>query len=247
MSTTNRPVSPLGRALALTGVLAMCLATAACNTTRGEPTVTGSVPTDGFRTRHPIVVEEGEETFDVPIAAHSAGLSSHMLVTIESFGREAREQGASGITMMVPAASRNEAAAYRATREITVALGRAGFAPHAVSKVPYATEGPEDAAPIRLSYPRIVARVPHRCGRWPDQVVGSPDNSDYWNFGCATQANIAAEVAEPTDLVSPAPAGRADATRRAAVVQAYRKGDKTRSEFKLPNTSASQVGNSGGE
>jgi len=247
MSTTIRPVFRLRRALALAGTLVLTLATAACNTTRYEPTVTGSVPTDGFRTRHPIVVEQGEETFDVPVGSHSAGLPRHLLTAIESFGREAREQGASGVTLMVPSASRNEAAAYRATREITEALGRAGIPPHAVSKAVYAAEGPEDAAPIRLSYPRIVARVPHRCGRWPDQVVGQNDNSDYWNFGCATQANIAAQVAEPTDLVAPAPIGKADATRRATVIQAYRKGEKTKSDFKLPDTSASKVGSGGSE
>ncbi len=247
MSPTIRPVSRFGRALALSGVLALTLFTAACNTTKYEPGITGSVPTDGFRTRHPIVVEEGEETFDVPVGSHSATLPRHLLSAIEGFGREAREQGASGITVMVPSASRNEAAAYRATREITEALGRAGFPPHAVSRVPYAAVGPEDAAPIRLSYPRIVARVQHRCGRWPDQVVGSFDNSDYWNFGCATQANIAAQVSEPTDLVAPAPLGKADATRRSTVIQAYRKGEKTKSEFKLPDTSASKIGSGGGE
>ena len=245
MTTTNLPASRLGRALAVSGLLVLTLA--GCNTTKYEPTVTGSVPMDGYRARHPIVVEEGEETFDVPVGAHGAGLPRHLAAAIESFGREAREQGASGVTVMVPSASRNEAAAYRTAREITEILGRVGFASHAVTKVPYAAEGPQDAAPIRLAYPRIVARVPHRCGRWPDQVVGGYDNSDYWNFGCATQANIAAEVAEPTDLVSPAGIGRPDATRRAAVIQAYRKGEKTKSEFKLPATSASQVGSGGGE
>lgn len=247
MSPTIRPASRLGRTLALTGALVLTLFTAACNTTRYEPSVTGSVPNDGFRTRHPIVVEEGEETFDVPVGSQGAALPRHLVAAIESFGRQAREQGASGITVMVPSGSRNEASAYRASREITEALGRAGFAAHAVSKVPYAAVGPEDAAPIRLAYPRIVARVPHRCGRWPDQVAGSFDNSDYWNFGCATQANIAAQVAEPSDLVAPAPLGKADATRRAAVLQAYRKGEKTRSDFKLPDTSASKVGSGGGE
>ncbi len=247
MSTSVRSVSRFGRALGVTGSLALALLTAACNTTRYEPTVTGSVPHDGFRNRHPIVIEQGEETFDVPVAAHGAALPRHVLAKIEAFGREAVDQGATGMTVMVPSASRNEAAAYRAAREIGDALARAGFPAHTVHKVPYAAEGPEDAAPIRLSYARIVAKVPHRCGRWPEQVASAADNSDYWNFGCATQSNIAAMVAEPTDLVSPAPIGKPDATRRSAVIQAYRKGEKTRSDFKLPDTTASKVGSGGGE
>lgn len=246
MRPSVRNVPRPGRALALSGALLLALSAAACNTTKLEPSVTGSVPTDGFRTRHPIVIEQGEETFDVPVGAQNTGLSPHVVATVEAFGREARAGGATGITVMVPSASANEAAAYRASRQIADALGRAGFAGHAVSMIAYAAEGPDDAAPIRLSYPRTVARVPHRCGRWPAQVVGGNDNSDYWNFGCATQANIAAMVAEPTDLVAPAPLGKADATRRAAVIQSYRKGEKTRSEYKLPDTSAAKVG-SGGE
>lgn len=245
MSKTIRPVSRFGRALAVSGALALALLTSACNTTSQEPLVTGSVPTDGFRSRHPIVVEQGEETFDVPVGSANEALPRHLVASIESFVREARDQGASGITMLVPSGSRNEAAAYRATREIQAAIGRAGFPAHAVSLVPYGAEGPNDAAPIRLSYPRMVAHVQHRCGRWPDQAVGQADNSDYWNFGCATQANIAAMVADPADLVSPAPIGKADATRRSAVIQAYRKGEKTRSDFKLPDTAASQVGSGG--
>ncbi|WP_333825817.1 CpaD family pilus assembly protein [Pinisolibacter sp.] len=247
MTTTIEPLLRLGRALATSGALLLALTTAACNTTRSEPSVTGSVPTDGFRTRHPIVVEEGEETFDVPVGVQGDSLPPRLVAAVQAFGEEARAQGARSITVMVPSASRNEAAAYHAARRITEALGRAGFAASAVHKVPYAAEGPEDAAPIRISYPRVVAHVPHRCGRWPDQVVGDLSNADYWNFGCATQANVATMAAEPTDLVAPSPIGKADATRRAAVIQAYRKGEKTRSEFKLPDTNASKVGGGGGE
>ncbi|MDK9696381.1 MAG: CpaD family pilus assembly protein [Siculibacillus sp.] len=245
--TTTRLLLRLGRALATAGVLLAAATVAGCNTTKYEPSVTGSVPNDGFRTRHPIVVEEGEETFDVPVATQGDSLPPRLMAAIEAFGREAHEQGARAITVMVPSGSRNEAAAYHASRRITEVLGRAGFGPQAVHKVPYAAVGPEDAAPIRLAYPRVVAQVPHRCGRWPDQVIGGLDNTDYWNFGCATQSNIATMVAEPTDLVSPSPIGKADATRRAAVIQAYRKGEKTRSEFKLPETTASKVGAGGGE
>ena len=245
--TITGPLLRLGRALATSGALVLALSTTACNTTRYEPTVTGSVPMDGFRTRHPIVVEDGEETMDVPVGVQGIGPTPRLLATVEAFGREAREQGATTITVMVPTGSSNETAAYHASRRLTEALGRAGYAASAVHKVPYAAIGPEDAAPIRLSYARVVAQVPHRCGRWPDQVVGANDNSDYWNFGCANQANIAAMVADPNDLVAPSPIGRADATRRSAVIQAYRKGEKTKSDFKLPDTAASKVGSGGGE
>lgn len=245
MSTTIRSLVPLRSALALSSAVVLAALLGGCNTTKSEPTITGSVMQDGFRTRHPIVIDQGDETFDVPINARGRPLSPQLVASVENFGRDAVESGATGITVMVPSASSNEAAAYRASRDISAALGRAGIPSHAVSMVPYAAEGPDDAAPIRLSYPRLVARVPHRCGQWPDQVVGSTYNTDYWNFGCATQANVAAMVAEPTDLVAPSPMGKGDATRRSTIIYAYRKGEKTRSEFKLPKINASQVSKDG--
>ena len=226
-------VSVLGAAL---------LAATAAGCAPREPTYTGSIDVDGYRTRHPIVVEEGEETLDVPVALHSARLPVSLVAAVESFGAEARKNGASGIVMMVPNGSTNEVAAHRVSRELTAALGRAGIAAHAITRRTYEAMGPEDAAPIRLSYPRIVAHVPHQCGRWPRQATSDWDNADYWNFGCATQSNLAAMVANPTDLVAPSGLGQPDATRRSTVLQAYRSGKATKSEYGLPSPGLSSVG-----
>ncbi len=227
------------RLAALAAVLASGAALAAC--APREPQTTGTIAVDGFHTRHPIVVEEGNETLDVPVGAQAAHLPVRLATTVESFARESRRQGASGVIMMVPSGSTNEGAAHRLTREITAALTRGGVPTHAIEKRAYPAVGPEDAAPIRLAYPRLVARVPHRCGEWPAQASSDFGNDDYWNFGCATQANVAAMVDNPADLVAPPALGAPDATRRAVVLQAYRKGEKTKAQTGLPATSASEV------
>jgi len=235
---------PSGRRVVL---LATCVATgallAAC--APREPQTTGSIELDGFHSRHPIVVEEGNETLDLPVGTQAAHLSVKQSATVESFGRESRRQGASGVIVMVPSGSANESAAHRLSRDVTAALMRGGVPAHAIERRVYSAVGPEDVAPIRIAYPRIVARVPHECGEWPAQATSDVANHDYWNFGCATQANIAAMVADPTDLVAPAPLGEGDATRRAVVLQAYRKGEKTRTQTELPATNASQVSGGG--
>ena len=46
------------------------------------------------------------------------------------------------------------------------------------------------------------------CGLWPDDLGpdNNPDhfeNREYYNFGCATQRNLAAMVDQPADLVQP--------------------------------------------
>lgn len=231
---------PSGRRAA---ALAACVATgallAAC--APREPETTGSIELDGYHSRHPIVVEEGNETLDVPVGTQAAHLSAKLAATVEAFGRESRRQGASGVIVMVPSGSSNESAAHRLSRDVTAALVRGGVPSHAIERRVYSAFGPEDVAPIRIAYPRIVARVPHDCGEWPAQAISDVGNHDYWNFGCATQANIAAMVDNPADLVAPAPLGQPDATRRAVVLQAYRKGEKTRSQTGLPATNASQV------
>ena len=58
-------------------------------------------------------------------------------------------------------------------------------------------------APIRLGFTRIKAVSPP-CGRWTADIV--PDTrkgDDGAEFGCATQANLAAMVENPNDLLMP--------------------------------------------
>ena len=78
-------------------------------------------------------------------------------------------------------------------------------------------------------------------------MIPTVSNADYWYFGCAYQANLAAMVANPSDLVAPSPIGAADATRRASVLAKYRKGEKTVSEFGLPTPSVSAISGGGSQ
>ena len=46
-------------------------------------------------------------------------------------------------------------------------------------------------------------------------------------FGCAVTANMAAQIANPRDIVTPRDMTAPDATRRATVLDAYRSGEVT--------------------
>lgn len=236
----------LGRLSACLGVAFLTIAAAGCAGPNG-PEATGSIDVDGFHTRHPIVVEEGSETLDLPVGAHTSRLPGALLASVEGFGRSARATGARSMVLMMPSGSTNEAATRRASHEIVAALGRAGFDARSIERRTYLAEGPEDTAPVRLSYQRIVAHVPHACGQWPDLVLPTPQNRDYWNFGCATQANVAAMAANPTDLIAPREIGVPDATRGASVLAKYRKGQKTATETGLPAPGVSSVSGGGSQ
>jgi type IV pilus biogenesis protein CpaD/CtpE len=42
-----------------------------------------------------------------------------------------------------------------------------------------------------------------KCGNWPEDLTETSQNTAYVNHGCAVQANIAAEIADPSTLYRP--------------------------------------------
>ena len=223
--------SAAGRRIALLiAISGSALALAGCAANyKMEPTVTGSTLNDGYRTRHPIVLTESAETLDVPVGSQSGVLTQRMAHTISLFAQESRRQGATGVTILVPSGSPNEAAAYRMSAQIATALIAGGVPKTAISRVPYTVDQSAADAPIRIAYPRVKAMLTHPCGRWPDQVATDKfNNQDDFEFGCSTQANIAAMAADPTDLVTPAGMDPPDGTRRATVIAKFQKGEQTK-------------------
>jgi pilus assembly protein CpaD len=87
-------------------------------------------------------------------------------------------------------------------------------------------QGPNPLNDIRVTYIRYVAEAPP-CGNWSSNLSHTAGNVLPPNFGCATQHNFAAMVADPRDLVAPDTTGQADAQRRLTVLQKYRAGEAT--------------------
>ena len=71
------------------------------------------------------------------------------------------------------------------------------------------------------------------CGLWPADLGLSLDNpsynenKQYYNFGCATQRNLAAMVDNPADLEQPRRESPAYTMRRDIAFDKYRKGVTT--------------------
>jgi pilus assembly protein CpaD len=100
----------------------------------------------------------------------------------------------------------------------------------------YHPEDPHLMAAIRLSYPRMKAQA-GPCGLWPDDIgpsiknPGYLENRQYYNFGCAYQRNMAAMVANPSDLVQPRPETPPYTIRRSEGFDKYRKGQTTATSY----------------
>ena len=65
------------------------------------------------------------------------------------------------------------------------------------------------------------------CNQSWENLSKTAKNQVYKNFGCAVNANIAAQIADPRDLSHPHSLDSADMGRRSTVLEAYRKGKDT--------------------
>ncbi len=190
--------------------LVLAVTASACSR---NPQTTGSIKyPDDTRDRHPIVL--GTKMKSLDLFAIGTGLGTRQTDELEGFVAAHRREGRGPIIVQVPhgpGAGRDQAHAVSAVRRI---LGRGGYQ---ISS--YEAHTPTVAAPIRVSYHALQASVPHKCDQWPDDLGTTNfdvkgQNQTHWNFGCATQANLAAQVEDPLDFVRARPEGRIDTAKR---------------------------------
>ena len=187
----------------------------------------GSVP-DDYRTRHPIVVGEAEETLDIPIVSSESRLPVASRDRVTYFATRFKRSRSVAIRVLVPSGSDNAGAAELASRDVLKALRREGIKGDRILVQPYRPAG-LSSPPIRLSFSTLAAKT-GPCGRWPDDLGNTHENKNYFNFGCASQQNLAAQIADPRDLLEPRGLGEIDAERRTTVLDDYRQGNATPSE-----------------
>jgi pilus assembly protein CpaD len=214
---TGRLVLRLGAAAAL------ALLASACAQYKRQADLTGSLPTD-VRDRHPIVLQEAPRSID--IFGNGPQLDPRQQADIQAFAAEYRQHGRSHIIVEVPSGSGRASATLTQIRSQLAAGGVSGANLQVRS---YPAPDYTVAAPVRLSFAKLQARVPHSCGHWPEDLGTSQGsfssaNRPYWNFGCAYQTGIAAQVADPLDLERPRQEGRIDTQRRMIVIDKLRQG-----------------------
>jgi pilus assembly protein CpaD len=207
-------------ALALTAAL---LASSCAS--RRDLQTTGSIP-DDYRTRHPITLAEVRHDLDVPLGAGETGLTAATRDLIRGFAQDYTTASKSTMTIAIPVGAPNSAAAHRLSGAIRQALVSYGVKPQRIVMSSYGSPSPDASAPVRLSFVAVKA-VTEGCGQWPTDMFGRTlrDNENWENFGCASQQNLAAQIANPTDLVGPRGMTPIDAERRATVISTYRDGD----------------------
>lgn len=176
-------------------------------------------PTERF------AIEVREHPEELKLAAHAQGLSSNQTSALNVFIDHWQSVNGGDVLVKTPSNAGEPHAVYRVTIDAKDYLVAHGVSPERVHVVSYDAGG-DQAAPVVLGYAAYVAKGP-RCGQQWENLTATKDNHEYDNFGCAVTANLAAEISNPADLLSPHPMDPADAGRRQTVLDHYRKGEST--------------------
>jgi pilus assembly protein CpaD len=207
--------------------------------------ITASAPALDHRQRHPTVLKEGARVLDLFLVG-AGGLDPRQRQDLQMFSAEYRRTGRGAIVAQVPVGTRSDIAAQITMGQISAALTRAGLP---VLVTTYQVSNPAIAAPIRLTFSRLKAVLASKCGQWPNDLgaadfLHNASNESYWNFGCAVQSNMVAQVDDPVDLVRGRAEAPPDTVRRGKVMDAIREGKDPSTEYRQEGTRINQaVGN----
>ncbi|MEM1289393.1 MAG: CpaD family pilus assembly protein [Pseudomonadota bacterium] len=198
---------------------------AACHTS-GSSVGTYDPRFVNYEDRHKLTLQQSERNLPLMVGASAHGLTGGDRTALAGFVRSYQSGGEGSLRIRVPQGSANAGAAHRALSDIHTVVARAGGNPSRILVERYHVGNPSAHAPIMVVYDRIAA-VTNECGDWSDNFNPPFEQSDYFNYGCATQANLGAMLEDPRDLVRPRGMGRPDAGRRAQVLANYRQGEPT--------------------
>lgn len=182
----------------------------------------GSIP-DDYRTNHPIMISEKEDHIDLPVGRAENGITRTQQAALEGFMAGYDHSARPVVSVITPAGAANHAAALKAADDMMHVIVAGGVPRHRIQRLSYAASAAETSPPIRVSYTSVKAHT-DACGRWPEDLLETPENRHYANFGCASQNNLAAQVANPADLIGPRKQTTIDAENRGAAIDRYKRG-----------------------
>lgn len=218
-ATAARSSSRLLRpALPVLTVAAMALLAGCAMQPRDSITV-GSVP-DDYRTNHPIIIADKEQTLDLPVGAGDRGATRSQRRSIEGFLSKYDRTAAPVLRIMAPAGAANSVAASEAARSFVGIAKSNGVPADRIVITSYQAGAADVSAPVRLAFMAMVAST-NKCGEWPKDLGDTTENKNYANFGCSYQNNLAAQLEDPGDMIGPRKQTPIDAQNRDAVIDVY--------------------------
>jgi pilus assembly protein CpaD len=192
--------------------------------------VTATIPAD-YRQRHPIVMSHANETLDV-FSGGVGGLDRRQKEDIRAFARDYMSNGQGPLVAYLPTGG-SAAGTHAGLNGIRQTLAGGG-ASGRLQIAHYQAPG-DNAAPIKLAFAKLKASTPAPCGYEHEDIVPSRFSANIVNrqannFGCTYQRNLAAQIADPRDLLRPRQEGAIDVDKRLAGIERIRESDQNRIE-----------------
>lgn len=175
---------------------------------------------------HRIEVTQGWERLEMPVSSADLSLPADARSQLQRFAGGYLRYGHGALVLSTPSGGSNSDAASILANETRRALVEAGVSYAAVAGSSYDASGRADA-PIIVSFSRYEAHAPECAPLWEQDLAHQSNNQPWESFGCATQANLAAMVEDPADLLRPRDEDPRDSGRRDTVMDAYRAGETT--------------------
>ena len=219
-------------------LLLVALAPLALSACMGGPAGgTGPAPLSPT-TRFSLQVEPGVDR--IALAVHEDGVSPNQRSAIYALASRFGAEGASVLRIEAPAG--NDVVANDFAFRVKAVLDEIGAPAQAVQVVAY--DAPDVRAPVLVGFETLNAVVP-RCGQSWGSLTRTNANETPSNFGCAVTANLAAQIENPRDIITPRGMTPSDQGRRAVVFDNYRKGEATaaKQEDLIANRRVSQAVN----
>lgn len=187
----------------------------------------GGAPADGGgmqpltpASRYTLQVEPGVDR--IALAVHETGVSPNQNAALAQLVSRFTVEGAPVIVVEAPAGE--DPVSNEMAWRIRSALVAAGAPEGRVQVVSYSA--PDPRAPVLAGFETVRAVVP-QCGTQWGSLTRTGNNAGHLNFGCAVTANLAAQIANPRDIVQPRDMGPTNASRRSVVFDNYRNGRAT--------------------
>jgi pilus assembly protein CpaD len=167
--------------------------------------------------RYSLRVEPGLDR--IALAVHERGLSANQHAALGQFAGRYTVAGHGWVRVEAP--SGGDPVAAEQAYAVRAVLQAAGVPAERIQMAAYAA--PDARAPVLAGFETVRAVVPD-CAHESRDMRGRSSNQSSGGFGCAITANMAAQIADPRDLLGARPMTPADSGRAAVVFDAYRRG-----------------------
>lgn len=145
---------------------------------------------------------------------------------VKAFATAFEHEGKGKVVISRPSNGPNDVSGLRAAADARAVMLAEGIEPTDIAEGPYDASGAR-SAPLLITYKTYEVVAPNCPDISSVDFSNTASNSALPSFGCAVAVNLAAMIADPSDLVGKQSLDPSDVKRRTIVLTKYRNGDIT--------------------